>query len=360
MLFSEYKLKGVTAKNRIVFPPVVCMNWTDNNYVTQKNIDHYTSVARGGAGLIITEAVSIEPSARLHPTQIGAWDDSFIEGLSKIALAVHNEGVPIIAQIHHGGIQSYPGPKKVPSDIVAKIYGKDTQGYALTIDEIKKIEQQFVDTAIRCQKAGMDGVELHGAHTYLLSYFLSDRTNKRTDEYGGSVENRARLPLDIIKRIRKECGEDFIIGIRYGGAMTSLEDGIAAGKMFEAAGCDYLHVSYGASPSERVEVPQEYSEWNSMVYTAIEIKKQVSIPVIAVNDIDTAERAHKLVDNGMVDFVALARPILADYEWPNKIKAGTEPVKCFKCKPSCRWFMGALVNCPARKAAQKAAESKNA
>jgi len=353
MLFSEYKLKGITAKNRIVFPPVVCMGFTDEkNHVTQKNIDHYTNVARGGSGLIITEAVSIEPTARLSLDQIGAWDDDCIEGLAKIATAVHNEGLGVIAQIHHGGIQSVPGPKKVPSDITAVLYGKEVPGIGLTLEEIKDIENKFVNTAIRCKKAGMDGVELHGAHTYLLSYFLSDRTNKRTDEYGGSVENRARLALDIMKRIRKECGEDFIIGIRYGGAMTSLEDGIAAAKMFEAAGCDYLHVSYGASPSERVEVPEEYSEWNSMIYTAIMIKKEVNIPVIAVNNVDTEERARKLVDNGLVDFVALARPILADYEWPNKIKAGIAPVECFHCKPACRWFRGALVNCPARKAAE--------
>ncbi len=353
MLFSEYKLKGITAKNRIVFPPVVCMNFTENNRVTEKNVEHYRNVAKGGAGLIITEAICVEPTARLHPTQIAAWDDESIEGLSKIAKAVHDEGLGIIAQIHHGGIQSVPGPKKVPSDITATLYGKPVDGIGMTKEEIKKVEQQFVDTAIRCKKAGMDGVELHGAHTYLLSYFLSDNTNKRTDEYGGSVENRARLPLDIMKRIRKECGEDFIIGIRYGGAMTSLEDGIAAAKMFEAAGCDYLHVSYGASPREQVPVPEEYSEWNSMVYTAIMIKKEVNIPVIAVNNIDTAERAHKLVDSGMVDFVALARPILADYEWPNKVKAGIEPNPCFHCKPACRWFMGALTNCPARKAAAK-------
>ena len=113
MLFSEYKLKGITAKNRIVFPPVVCMGFTDEkNHVTQKNIDHYTNVARGGSGLIITEAVSIEPTARLSLDQIGAWDDDCIEGLAKIATAVHNEGLGVIAQIHHGVSSPFPARRR--------------------------------------------------------------------------------------------------------------------------------------------------------------------------------------------------------------------------------------------------------
>ncbi len=352
MLFSEYKIKHITVKNRIVFPPVVCMGWPVNNRVVEKNLEHYKSIARGGVGLIITEALCVEETARLHPTQLGIWDDSFIDGIAKIADTVHKEGLAVIAQIHHAGMQSVSGEKRTPSDYVIKKGDKEIKGRGLALDEIKHIEQQFVDAAIRCKKAGMDGIELHGAHSYLLSYFLSDRTNGRTDEYGGSVENRTRLPIDIIKRIRSECGEDFIIGIRYGGAMTTLEDGIRAGQLFEAAGCDFLHVSWGASPSEIVEVPEEYSEWKSPIYTAIKVKENVNIPVIAVNEVDTSERAHKLVDGGFVDFVALARPILADYDWVNKVKRGETPVKCFKCKPACRWFLGALDNCPARKTAK--------
>jgi 2,4-dienoyl-CoA reductase-like NADH-dependent reductase (Old Yellow Enzyme family) len=244
MLFTQYNLKGRNIKNRIVFPPVVCMGWSKDAKVSQNHIEHYKAIAKGGVGLIITEATCITPTAKLAPTQLGMWSDEFIDGFSQIAKVCHDEGVPVMAQIHHGGIQSVSGQPVLPTEI--KNADGTLKARELTIDEIKEIENQFVQAAVRVKKAGLDGIELHGAHGYLLSYFHSSNTNKRQDEYGGSIENRARLSVNVIKRIRKECGGDFIIGIRFGGASPSLEDCIALAKMFEEAGCDILHVSFGA------------------------------------------------------------------------------------------------------------------
>lgn len=347
MLFTSYNLKGKTIKNRIVFPPVVCTQWSFDSKVSEEHIEHYQSIAKGGVGLVIIEASCITPTAKLNTTQLGIWSDEFIEGFSQIARVCHEQSVPVMAQIHHGGMQSVSGQPVIPTEI--KNSDGTIKARELTINEIKEIENQFVDAAIRIKKAGLDGIELHGAHGYLLSYFHSSNTNKRQDEYGGSVENRARLSVDIIKRIRNECGNDFIIGMRFGGASPTLEDGIKLAKLFEAVGCDILHVSFGASPKDVVTVPQEFSQFNSFIYTAIEIKKNVSIPVIAVNGISTLERAKILVDGGHVDFAAIAKDILADYDWANKVKNSNELSKCFQCKPMCQWFKGAKIYCPAKK-----------
>jgi 2,4-dienoyl-CoA reductase-like NADH-dependent reductase (Old Yellow Enzyme family) len=349
MLFDKCTLKGRELKNHIVFPPVVCFGWGIDGKLSQKHIDHYKAVAQGGAALIITEAACIRPDARLADSQPGIWSDDFIAGFSAIAQNCHANGVTVLSQIHHAGIKSVTGEPKVPSaGIIEAGVQKTLNARELSIAEIKQIEDEFAAAALRIKKAGIDGIELHGAHGFLLSYFLSSNTNRRSDQYGGSPENRARLVTDIIKRIRKECGEDFIIGIRCGGASPSLEDGIANAKLFEKAGCDILHISFGASINDAASVPVEYTAFEPPVYAATEIKKQVSIPVIASKSVGSLENGQRLIDNGLVDFVSYARNILADYDWPRKMEQGQNVNECLKCK-RCMWHTEALKNCPARK-----------
>jgi len=272
-----------------------------------------------------------------------------------LAKICHDEGVPVMAQVQHGGLKITTAAPVLPSKLSEAelaLTGVDPKGHAakarvLNAAEIKEIEALYIAAAIRLKKAGLDGIEIHGAHGFLLSYFLSSITNKREDEYGGSLENRARLITDIMKGIRRECGNDFIIGIRYGGATPSLEDGIGFAKLFESAGCDILHISTGATSKDTVAVPEKYEEFTFPVYTAIEIKKQVSIPVIASNSVGTIDRAKILVGQSMVDFVSFARAILADYNWVEKTERGLEVTPCLQCK-TCRWFKKARTECPAR------------
>lgn len=341
MLFDPCTLKGRTLKNRVVFPPAVCFGWSDHGELTEGHFKHYGNVALGGAGLIIMEAGCVAADALLIPSQIGIWSDEFIGGYARIAEVCHAQNVPVLAQIHHAGHKAVNGTPLVPSAV--------SGAKELEHDEIVSIRQKFIEAALRIKKAGLDGVELHGAHGYLLSYFLSSATNMREDEYGGSVENRARLVVEIMEGIRAECGPDFIIGIRYG-LNPVLEDGIAYAKLFEKAGCDILHISTGAKDSDQIPVPPEHEGWASPVYTAVEVKKQVSIPVIASNSVGTLERGKELVDGGLVDFAAYCRNILADYDWVKKAEAGENPKGCFHCK-RCTWFDCALEKCPARRRA---------
>ena len=214
-LFSEFTLKGLKVKNRIVFPPVVCFHYAgEDGIVVPRNIEHYRLRAEGGAGIIITEATAVCKDGRLAPFQLGIWSDDHITGMQKIVSAVKASGAISLLQIHHAGLltrEDITEFSKGPS-----IDEKNPGSKALTVKEIGEIRDAFIAGATRAKKAGYDGVELHGAHGYLLNQFASSFFNRRKDLYGGSLEKNLKLADEIISGIRKECGGDFIIGYRLG------------------------------------------------------------------------------------------------------------------------------------------------
>ncbi len=345
-LFSEYILKGVHVKNRIVFPPVVCFGYAlEDGIVTTRNIEHYQQMAAGGSGLIITEATAVIADGRLAPFQLGIWSDDHIPGMAQIASVVKKAGAVSLLQIHHAGLLTntqVSDSAKAPS-----VDANNSRSRELTLNEIAEIRQAFTDGAARAKKAGYQGIELHGAHGYLLNQFASSLFNKREDEYGGNLEKNMKLAVDIIHGIREKCGDDFIIGYRLGANTPSLEEGVAAARILEKAGVDLLHVSHGGSLQNLPRTPKDF-EYNWIVYSGTVIKAQVGIPVIVVNDIKTQERAAWLIENQLADFVALCKPQLADSDWVNHVK-NNQPVKmCLSCKPKCRWYEDSRL-CPARK-----------
>lgn len=336
-LFSEITIKNKRIKNRIVLPPMVCFGWTDDNgFESDDHIIHYERIAESGTGLIILEAHAVSKDGKLAATQPGIWSDDHIEGLSRIAEACHKHGAVVLVQIHHAGSKT---PRTVaetavaPSDHVTnKINAR-----ALTIDEIKNIQKDFVAAARRAEKAGFDGIELHGAHSYLINQFMSPLTNKRTDEYGGSLENRAKFAIEIISAIKKEVANDFIIDYRMGGNEPTLKEGIEVAKLLEKAGVDMLHVSAGIASPELPQPPEGFP-YNWIVYVGTEVKKHVNVPVVVVNDIRTPERAAYLIDNSMADLVAIGRGQLADHNWTRHAMENEAIVDCLKCRPKCSWF----------------------
>jgi 2,4-dienoyl-CoA reductase-like NADH-dependent reductase (Old Yellow Enzyme family) len=345
-LFSDFTLKGLKVKNRIVFPPVVCFHWAgDDGTVTNRNVEHYHQMAAGGAGIIITEATAVWKDGRLAPFQLGIWSDEHIAGMSRIASAVKQEGAVSLLQIHHAGLltsEKVCAVAKAPS-----VDDKNIRSEELTTREIAEITQAFISGAVRARKAGYDGVELHGAHGYLLNQFASSLFNRRVDEYGGNLVNNMKLATDIIAGIRYECGNDFIIGYRLGANSPSLDDGIEIARHLEKAGVDILHVSHGGSLLNLPRTPKDF-EFNWIVYSGTVIKTRVNIPVIVVNDIKTPERAKWLIENEQADFVAIGKPQLADPDWVNNVHQNKEINTCFSCKPKCRWYEDSAL-CPARK-----------
>ena len=345
-LFSEIRIRGKKISNRIVLPPMVCFGWAgDDGFATDKHVQHYKKRAKAGVGLIVLEATCIDKNGRLSDSQLGIWSDEHIKGLLQITKACHEYNSKVLVQIHHAGSKTHSrvNPQSVdPSEWESN--GKTAR--ALTIEEIKAIQMDFATAAARAKAAGFDGVELHGAHGYLIGQFASPITNKRTDQYGGSLENRMKFAVEIVELVRKATGEDFIIAYRMGVNEPSLEDGVQIAKILEAAKVDILHVSAGISGDELPKEPESF-DYNWIVYGGTEVKKAVGIPVIVVNGIKTPSRANYLIEAGLADFAAIGREQLADGYWAMHALNGEPIDQCLQCKP-CAWFSNGD-NCPKNK-----------
>lgn len=342
-LFSPTTIRNHKIKNRIVFPAMVVMDLTvPDAKVTPEYLAHYDWLSACGAGMIVTGAVCVNAKGKLHDNQLGIWADDFLEGLEKIPPLCHKNDTVIIMQIHHAGYRT------VPSSSTSLVSSSDYEAdgivaRALTVDEIHSLQQDFVNAAIRAEKAGFDGVELHGAHSYLISQFFSSRVNKRTDQYGGSPQNRARIATELIEAIRKATGPDFIVTCRMGCNDPNLEESIEIAKALEKAGADFLDVSYGNVPLPDVlagkepPVPEGFP-FGGVTYSAGRIKKNVTIPVTTVFGIRTPKEANAIIENGYADFVDLLRAILVDPDWVQKAREGKEVILCLDCRPRCRWY----------------------
>ena len=344
-LFSPISIKGVEIKNRIVLPPMVRFRWSDEKgFVSDKHIKHYSQIAEGGAGLIILEALAIAKDGKLAENQLGIWSDDHIDGIRKIAEACHRYGSVVMAQIHHAGLETPASVSKIasaPSDFKKNGH---LAAKALNVEEIQKIQEQFVDAAERAKKAGLDGIEIHGAHGYLIGQFMSPITNKRDDNYGGDLAGRSTFARQIIEMVKSSTGSDnFIIGYRMGGNEPTLDEGRKIAKILENAGIDLLHVSSGIEGDTIPKPPPDF-DYSWIVYCGTEIKKQVQIPVIVVYRINTPEQGKYLIENGLADFVAVGRGHLCDTDWANKARDNLKVIKCLECA-ECFWNIE-IEKCP--------------
>lgn len=343
MLFSPIKVGTQEVKNRVFMPPV-STNLADHGYVTDALVDHYTARAKGGVGLIITEVVTVEPTYTYLPGDMCCYDDTFIPGWEKLAAAVHQYGAKIMPQLFHPAYMAFnvPGtPRLVAPSFVGPSYAREAPR-PITIDEIHELTRQFGDAAVRMQKAGVDGVEVHAAHAHgMLGGFLSPQYNKRTDEYGGSLDARMRFLLEVIAEIRERCGKDFIIDVRISGdeytdGGLTLNDMIYVSRRLEKASVDMIHVSGGTTIKRGSAIPAAGTKQASHAALSREIKKHVTIPVATVGRINEAWIAEELIEDGAADICMMGRANLCDAEFCNKAAAGrTEEVRpcigCLRC-----------------------------
>ena len=335
-------------KNRITMAPTVKFDYAgEDGKVTEKHISHYTERAEGGCGLICVEATAVTPGGRFGKIHMGLWEDAQIEGHKAITTACHKHGCVMLIQLNHTGITSNPecgeavGPSAVPTRDET-VFSRE-----MTVDEIKKMQNSYLESAVRAQKAGYDGVQLHGCHGYLINQFVSKKTNLREDEYGGTVENRARFAAEIIRMIREKCGEDFIISIRTPGVEPDVKTAILVAEEYVKAGCDYLQVSTGIEWDDPTVVPDEdHYNWICSLGVRFHEHFKGRIPVSAVNTINTPEKVRYLIENDLTDTVDLGRAVLADPGFAKATLEGTEYKKCFGCK-SCQYGPGMPHKCPA-------------
>ena len=376
MLFTPMKIGSLEIKNRIVMAPM-CMGFGQyNGCATETMMNYYEERAKGGVGLIFTEITRInDVTGASSFGQLGLSHDYQIAPLREMVNRVHRHGCKIMVELHHPGRQNLglmmgtvpisvlgdklmgglytkmltqaiipPGKKLQDKHIVPRVVApskcepskmSNSINKALSNKGVKKLVCQFIEGAVRAKKAGCDGVELHASHGYLIQQFLSPNTNKRTDEYGGSLENRMRFLTEIIDGIRKNCGADFPIVVRLTvdemydrigqkGKGYGLDEGLKMAKILSDRGIDAIDVSSAAYDTFNYWLEPTTFECGWRKNLAEEVKKVVDIPVIAANLIRSPKQAEEQLEAGIQDFVSLGRPLIADPHWAEKVESGKE------------------------------------
>jgi 2,4-dienoyl-CoA reductase-like NADH-dependent reductase (Old Yellow Enzyme family)/thioredoxin reductase len=346
-LFEPGRIGSLEIKNRLVMPPMATNYASKDGSVTDRQINYYEERSKGAVGLVIVEISCVDaPIGKGTMRQICIDDDRFIPGLSNLAKAIKRHGARAAIQIHHAGRQTSsvitdlqpvaPSPIPLP--------GGETPR-ELTSDEIAALIVRFAEAAGRAKKAGFDGVEIHGAHGYLISEFLSPLANHRQDAYGGSIEKRARFLLEVIKAIRVKVGRDYPVWCRLSGMEIGADGGITVeetqtvAKLAEKAGVDAIHVSaHTVGPARRPPMAQPPC---SFVPLAEAVKRVVSVPVVAVGRIPP-EFAEEVIRDGKADFVSMGRELLVDPYLPQKAASGKlEDIRpciyCLTCLDSMNW-----------------------
>ena len=342
-LFSPLTLHTMTLKNRVVMPPMCTDYATIGGAVTDRLIEYYTTRARGGVGLIDVEFAYVHPAGKVFEHMLGIYDDKLIPGLRRLTDSVHQGGAKIIIQIAHGGRRGHSditGLTPVAPSPIPRLNGETPK--ELSLPEIEDLIQAFILAAARARKAGFDGVMIHLAHAYLLQQFLSPFSNARTDRYGGDLEGRARFPLEIVKGVRRELGDDYPVTCRLCGdeflkGGFDLAQSIQVAKMLEANGVNAIEVSAGAHETGQVITAPPYYPMGFLSPLSEGIKKAVGIPVGIVGRIHTPDTAEQLLEQGKADLIAVGRGLIADPEWPKKAQGGRpETIRpCISCNQGC-------------------------
>ena len=348
-LFQPGQIGNMTLKNRVAMPPMERCYANEEGSVTQRYIDYLVERAKGEVSLIFVESTYVDPAGRGRRYQLGVYDDSLIPGLKRMADAVHRHDAKIAIEIHHAGRETsatVTGVQPVaPSPIPCLPAGGEVPR-ELTVEEIQQVTKRFGDAARRVKEAGFDMVEIHGAHGYLVNQFLSPWSNKRTDQYGGSLENRMRFPLEVLSRVREVVGREFPIDYRMSadefidGGLT-LDETLIFAKELEQKGIDAIHVSAGIYESaEMITQPMDIPP-ACLEHLASEVKKAVSVPIIAVGRINDPILAEKVLQRGSADFVSMGRALHIDPQCLVKAKEGRlEDIRrCFACNQGCLDFM---------------------
>ncbi|TCO67480.1 FAD-dependent oxidoreductase [Caldanaerobacter subterraneus] len=357
-LLEPIQIGSMKLRNRIIMPPMVTNYAAEDGAVTERFKAYHQTRAKGGVGLIIVEATYIHPGGKGFQNQLGIYKDELISGLKELTEAVHKYGAKIAVQLYHAGRQTtlkVTGMQVVaPSPIPCPV--KQEKPKELSVDEIKELIEAFGQAARRAKEAGFDAVEIHGAHGYLINQFLSPYSNKRTDEYGGSFENRMRFPLEVVRRVREEVGPDFPIIYRMSaeeyvpGGLTIEDTKIFAQKLVEE-GIDALHISGGVYESSAMIIQPAAIPQGCFVENAAAIKKAINskVPVIVVGRIKDPIMAEQIIREGKADLVSMGRALLADPELPRKVSEGKieEIRKCIGCNQGCidRLFQDIDIGC---------------
>lgn len=344
-VLSPIRIGTMEVKNRFMVAAMGTGHGSLSGFTDRQWPAYYEKRAEGGFGLITIESSSVNKNGLNSNTQPGLWDDAFIPQFREVAELCHKHGAKVSVQINDSGRQNNPlltdgTPVSAPSPIACPVF--QVVPHEMTAAEVGESIERYVEAARRAKDAGLDAVELHCGHGFLIAQFLSPMSNKRYDEYGGDLAGRAKFVCDIIKGIKERCGKDFPVIAKVTGdekivgGLTIADTKIFA-RYMEEAGLDAIGITVCAFPSLNwMSVPSDVeSGFNAA--NAKAVKESVSIPVITVNRVNTPEIAEDIIATGKADMVDLARGSLADPEFPNKVKEGriNEISQCIGCLQAC-------------------------
>ncbi|MCE5256445.1 MAG: NAD(P)/FAD-dependent oxidoreductase [Spirochaetaceae bacterium] len=340
-LLSPGKIGSLTVKNRVIMPAMGDALANMNGEINDDFIAYYQERAKGGTGLIITGVCRVDPDGPAVANQFAVYNLSHVSGLKRLADAVHRYDGRVFIQLHHAGRQTntmITGKEAIAPSAIAVPGGLFATPRAMTIEEIKAMVGKFVFAAVLAKMGGIDGVEIHCAHGYLLNQFLSGFSNKRTDEYGGSLENRMRIVKEILAGIKAQCGPSFPVSVRISanefveGGIT-VEEAVEIAKKLEEYGADMVNVSGGGYHAMYGIIAPASFDQGWMVPFAAAVKQAVKIPVAAVSLIRDFDYADSIIADGKCDFVCFGRPHIADPYFVNKLTSGREKEirRCICC-----------------------------
>lgn len=344
-LLKPITIGGVPIRNRCVMP-AMGSNFADNDgFVTDTMIDYYKARAKGGFGLMVIEVSAVHPSGKAIVNEVGLWKDEFIPGFRKLIDSCHAEGAKVFVQLHHAGRQSTPemnGGYEVVSSSPISCALLGHLPHEMTTEEVYELIDLFGEAARRAKAAGADGVELNGAHGYVITQFMSAFSNKRVDEFGGDFQGRMHFAVEIVRSIKEKCGASFPVQFRFAGSdytaggRDPLEAQMVA-KYMEENGCSSISVSGGTYETlEWMSAPPSMPQGYNTDMSAL-IKKVVSVPVIVAGRIVDPYTAKMIIEQGKADLVALGRTSIADPEVVNKIMTNQtcDIIHCISCLDGC-------------------------
>ncbi len=348
---SKAKLKGLELRNRFAMAAAADNLTSEGGEVTTNQIRRFTKLAAGGAGLIISGAITVHASGQTHPGSPALDDDARIAGQAKLVAGVHAEGAKIAAQLCHSGAWTAAYQNRLGREGIAASVSPETEVYGqrlaqaggkyrpASIEDLELVIEAFGQAAGRAQRAGFDAVELHAAHDSLFSQFLSPATNLRGDAYGGEVANRCRLHCEVLARVRREVGPDFPVLVKLGmadGVPQGLtpDQGMQAGGMLARAGADAIEVSMGLQGPEWDDMALKSDKVPGAYYRreAKALKELTDVPVILTGGIRSLAMAEEVLAAGEADFLGMCRPLIREPHLINDWLAGdAHPARCTSC-----------------------------
>ncbi|MGL5436427.1 MAG: hypothetical protein ACRDBO_13670 [Lachnospiraceae bacterium] len=357
IMYTPFPLGDIQIPNRLVASAMFEYG-ADNGKITEKIKVRYRQLTDGGIGLIITGMHAVSATGAVAPIMVNTEYEDYISDMNDIANEVHAKGGKIIVQLQHCGGKTSQAENYDNFSVCEKKVSDNYIYHEATKEELHKVATDFAASALRCKQAGIDGVQIHGAHGYLINSFLSPSTNHRIDEYGGKIENRARILFEVYDAIRQAVGDDYIIGVKFPfndlvEKSIQLDESLFVCRELEKKGIHFIEVSSGMvmdnSTASFTPVIRNGNQAPFLKY-ASQLASEVSVPIISVCGYRTPEIVEKTLMETKVSAVSFGRPLVREPNLPNRWKNDNSPAKCISCNRCCSSFGDGIINCQIEKA----------